>query len=133
MLNVHLVIVVQVVIDIDELILMFHLIVINVFQNLILENFVLQLIVLLMIIVNVIYLFHLIIVYLNLQVYDNVQQIVMIQIDIDYIKNDKHHIQYVILLLHVDEMIIHRLLPYVLQQEPRRKKKQENEVILHQE
>jgi len=96
MLNVHLVIVVQVVIDIDELILMFHLIVINVFQNLILENFVLQLIVLLMIIVNVIYLFHLIIVYLNLQVYDNVQQIVMIQIDIDYIMNDKHHIPYVI-------------------------------------
>jgi hypothetical protein len=123
MLNVNHVIVVQVVIDIDEPILMFHLIVINVFQNLKLEDFVLRLIVLLMIIVNVIYLFHLIIVYLNLQVYDNVQQIVMIQIDIDYIKNDKHHIQYVILLLHVDEMIIHRLLPYVLQQEPRRRKK----------
>jgi hypothetical protein len=100
---------------------MIHWLVINVFQNQEFGCFVHRLIVLLGIIVNVIYSIHWIIDYWNLQVYDNVQQIVKIQIEFDYIVNDKRHIQYVILLLNVDEWIIHQWLPYELSQEARKK------------
>jgi hypothetical protein len=93
---------------------MIHWIVINVFQNQEFQVVVPRLIVLREIIGNVIYYFHWIIVYSNLQVHDNVQQIVMIPIDIDYIMNGTHRIQYVISLPDVDELRVHQSWPYEL-------------------